>query len=123
MASTRINLDPQTVEAISRRVVQLLRDRDAGQAKLVDAAELARRLGVERSWVYTHAIELGVIKLGEGARPRLRFDPRVANERIRKAALGQDTEKPPPADRPGPPMPCGENGRPPLLPIRGGGGN
>jgi hypothetical protein len=60
MASARIELDPPTVEAVARRVVELLDRRgQSGGPELVDAAELARRFGIERSWVYTHAIELG----------------------------------------------------------------
>ena len=41
MASTRIKLDPQTVEAIARRVVELLEKRGLQSRELVDAAELA----------------------------------------------------------------------------------
>lgn len=118
MASAHIKLDPQTVEAIARRVVQLLRGIRA-DAELVDAAELARRLGVDRSWVYTHAIELGAVKLGGGARPRLRFDPKVAVERIRNRAGGRDTRQPP--RRRGSPEPTVAVDRPPLLPIKRGG--
>jgi hypothetical protein len=39
---------------------------------------------MERSWVYTHAIELGAVKLGSGAKPRLRFDPQVATRALHK---------------------------------------
>ena len=42
----RIRLDPQTVEAIARRVVELLEKRGLQQRELVDAAELARRFGI-----------------------------------------------------------------------------
>jgi hypothetical protein len=84
MASARIKLDPQTVEEIARRVVALLERRGLGKRELVDAAELARRFGIERSWVYTHAIELGAVKLGNGAKPRLRFDPEVAARVLRR---------------------------------------
>lgn len=45
--------------------------------RLLTAAEVARRFSVERSWVYAHARELGVVKIGRGSRPRLRFDPAV----------------------------------------------
>jgi len=76
MASARIKLDPQTVEEIARRVVALLERRGLGKRELVDAAELARRFGIERSWVYTHAIELGAIKLGNGASPGFGSTPR-----------------------------------------------
>jgi ribosome-binding protein aMBF1 (putative translation factor) len=49
MASTRIKLDPETVEKIARRVVEILERRGLQQRELVDAAELARRFGIERS--------------------------------------------------------------------------
>jgi hypothetical protein len=41
--------------------------------RLVDAAELASRLGVDRAWVYSHAKELHAVRLG-GPRGRMRFD-------------------------------------------------
>ena len=63
------------VEQLRARVVDMLRD-SAGQADtLIDAGELARRLGVGRTWVYANAELLGAIRLGDGPRPRLRFDP------------------------------------------------
>ncbi len=120
MASALIRLDPDAVEAIASRVAELLdhRDVEAGP-ELVDAAELARRLGMEREWVYAHASELGVVKLGSGSKPRLRFDPRVAIERMHRSAEGKKHE---PARRPGrrrnrAPRP----GAAPLLPIKGSG--
>lgn len=121
MESARIKLDPQAIEAIARRVVELLDRRGvSGGAELVDAAELARRLGIKRSWVYTHAIELRAVKLGSGRKPRLRFDPQVASRVLRRIGEG------PAAD---PPARSGERaGRPqraksqaPLLPIKGDG--
>lgn len=71
-----VALDRETVEALARRVVELLRseDKDSG---LIDAAEVARRLGVARSTVYDKAEQLGAMRLGTGPRARLRFDPRV----------------------------------------------
>jgi hypothetical protein len=53
---------------------------------MVTAAEVARWCGVERSWVYAHAEELGARKIGTGERPRLRFDLAEVSERI--VALG-----------------------------------
>ncbi len=50
----------------------------AREATLVSASELALRLGVTRSFVYEHSAELGAISLGNGPRPRLRFDPEQA---------------------------------------------
>jgi hypothetical protein len=49
--------------------------RDDALPQLLDATAVARMLGVTRGWVYEHAAELGAIRLGAGARPRLRFDP------------------------------------------------
>ncbi len=77
------------VEAVARRVVELLSDGlivAPASPDLVDAAELARRLGIRRSWVYAHADDLGAIRLGAGPRPRLRFDPSVAMERMQLVA-------------------------------------
>jgi len=42
-------------------------------AALVDAQQIAKRLGVARSWVYANADQLGGKRLG-GKRGRLRFD-------------------------------------------------
>jgi hypothetical protein len=117
MASTRIKLDPQTIEAIARRVVEILERRGLQQRELVDAAELARRLGIERAWVYSHAIELGAVKLGGGARPRLRFDPQIAAKVLRR--VGNDSAAAPPTrsgERAGQPSAGGGRGVP-LLPI------
>jgi hypothetical protein len=59
----------------------------AEPAAPVDAAELARILGVSRAFVYEHAAELGAQRVGPGGvdpatgkrrRPRLRFDVETA---------------------------------------------
>jgi hypothetical protein len=75
-------LDAASIEAVARRVVELIRDEGGSPARqqLVDAATLASELGVDRSWVYSHSGELGAIKLGTGSKPRLRFDRAVALE-------------------------------------------
>jgi hypothetical protein len=67
----------ELVERVARRVVELLDDRDKASrypSGLVDAATLAPLLGLTRDWVYEHATELGAREIGEGSRPRLRFD-------------------------------------------------
>jgi predicted DNA-binding transcriptional regulator AlpA len=64
-------------EAVSNRVVARIRAEPAAppsEPGLVDAAALAARLGVSRSWVYEHASELRAVRLGSGKRARLRFD-------------------------------------------------
>jgi hypothetical protein len=75
-------LDAASIEAVARRVVELIRDEGGSPTgrQLVDAATLAAELGVDRSWVYSHSGELGAIKLGTGSKPRLRFDRAVALE-------------------------------------------
>lgn len=100
-------LDRATLEAIAHEVVDLLRRDAPGERALLTAGQVAARFGVDRSWVYAHAHELGVVRLGFGLRPRLRFDPAVVAQRL-------ITER---AARPavvGPPSTT----RAPLLPIR-----
>jgi predicted DNA-binding transcriptional regulator AlpA len=86
-----VKLTPIEIDAIVGRVAELLRSAPAARParprpRLMTAAEVARWCGVERSWVYAHAEELGARKIGTGERPRLRFDPAEVSERI--AALG-----------------------------------
>jgi hypothetical protein len=44
------------------------------EREFLDASELARVLAVERDWIYEHQDQLGAIRLGDGRRPRLRFE-------------------------------------------------
>jgi hypothetical protein len=50
-------LSPESVDAIARRVVDLLRD-DL-PARLLTPLEVAQRLGRSRAWVYAHRDDLG----------------------------------------------------------------
>jgi hypothetical protein len=61
------------------------------ERELLDASELARVLGVERDWIYEHQDQLGAIRLGNGRRPRLRFELTRAVEALDElaAARGQ----------------------------------
>src|SRR4051812_11744587 len=47
---------------------------DAHAPELLTAREVAERFGVSAEWVRENADRLGVIRLGDGPRPRLRFD-------------------------------------------------
>jgi hypothetical protein len=77
-----VTLDAADVEAIAHRVAELV-----GQSsRLVDAQAVATALDVERGWVYAHARELGVVRLGPGPKARMRFDLALVRERV--AALG-----------------------------------
>ncbi len=122
MAHDPLKLDPQAVEAIARRVAELLEYRAAQDVPgLVDAAELARRMGMERDWVYAHASELGAVRLGAGPKARLRFDPEVAIERMRRRAEGKRPAVP--IHRPRRDRRSAPRSGAPLLPIKGSGGS
>lgn len=113
-------LDAASIEAVARRVVELIRDEGGSSTvrRLVDAATLAAELGVDRSWVYAHRGELGAIQLGTGSKPRLRFDPEVAWKVLAGSASKQ-------SQAPKMPVPLSGSrrrrlgGGPGLLPIRG----
>jgi hypothetical protein len=83
-----VRLTPSDIEALARRIAELVRPARAAPLprRLMTAAEVAQWWGVERSWVYAHAEELGARRIGTGERPRLRFDPDEVSERI--AVLG-----------------------------------
>lgn len=68
---------------------------DAARARLalVDAAALAAELGTSRDWVYEHADELGALRLGNGPKARLRFDPIVARAAL--ACYGSERSQAP----------------------------
>jgi hypothetical protein len=107
MTPTEITLSRQSVEAVARRLLELLDEREAQLAapgRYLSAAELSACLGVEVAYVYAHAAEFGAIRLGDGPRPRLRFDPEVVAERLaaRDTAPQTSTERPSsPPRRPG----------------------
>jgi hypothetical protein len=79
-----VRLTSETIEVLAQRIAKLVRvDRPTAQPpRLMNAAEVAQWCGVDRSWVYTHADELGARRLGGGERPRLRFDPSEVSARI-----------------------------------------
>jgi predicted DNA-binding transcriptional regulator AlpA len=122
-------LAPETIERIAQRVAALLRERESAApgppdapTRLLDAEALARRLGVTRTWVYEHANELGAIAIGDGPKPRLRFDAELAANALEaRRRRGRPSE---------PAMPLAAPRRParrrrtaatsvPLLPITG----
>lgn len=93
-----MGLERREIDEIAVRVAEVLLDRlgpalrpagvsaaydraHAPAARLVDAATLARMLGVERDWVYAHAGQLGAVRLG-GPRGRLRFDLATLGDRL-----------------------------------------
>jgi len=112
--SEPVTLAPEAVEAIAHRVVELLREGPPATPRLVDAATLAAYLGIARSTVYERAAELGAVPIGEGRRPRLRFD-------LERALAAWQHREPRPEPDPEPATP--RRRKPPpsvaLLPIRG----
>jgi plasmid replication initiation protein len=99
-----LRLDPHDVEAIARRVAELVGTAQPPAVRYVDAAEVARAVGVERNWVYAHARELGAIRLG-GTHGRLRFDLRevtraLADRRGEPPAAAPAPRSPPRRSRP-----------------------
>jgi hypothetical protein len=108
------------VEAIAQRTAELVLERLTGgqmPAGLVDARTVADALGCSAETVRDHADELGVVRLGDGPRPRLRFD--LATARVAWSARS-GSGRSQPSD---PPMSSGRRPRkvPPnveLVPIR-----
>lgn len=101
--------EQELVEAIARRVVELLRE-DSPAGVLVDATELAKHLGVSRQFVYRHKHELHAQRLAAGPKSPLRFDLRRAEAALRGVA----TEARPPARK----APARPPATVPLLPVR-----
>jgi len=79
-------LTPELVEVIGRLVTALSRgpnERErASDGELLTVPEVAARLRVSPKWVYAHQHELGSIRLGDGPKARLRFDPRAINAQL-----------------------------------------
>ncbi len=119
------DLTPDAIEQIAHRIAELLRHDPSGEAsgttgmssQLVDASQLARQLGITRAWVYEHANELGANTLGDGPRPRLRFDPETAAQALQARRRPKPARLPTPdASRPGRPR-RRPSSTVPLLPV------
>ena len=83
--------DPAFVDAVARRVVELLREEGELQLegpRLMTVAQVRDQFGVSADWLYANADALGAIRLGAGPRARLRFDRTTIADRIAK--LGSD---------------------------------
>lgn len=93
-------LPSEDIEAIAQRVAELIRDAAQAPVRYVDARCVAEILGVDREWVYTHARQLGAVRLG-GPNGRLRFDL----QHVRQALADKPITKPKPAQPQGPRRP------------------
>jgi hypothetical protein len=80
---TELRLAPESIEALAVRLAELLKGGGLlDEDEIIPASEVSRRWGVQRRWVYEHRDELGAIPLGDGPRPRLRFDTKVLVRRL-----------------------------------------
>jgi hypothetical protein len=87
-----LRIGPEAIEALARRLAELIEpapEPAAGRERLLSAEEVARWWGVSRRWVYEHASDLGVRRLGAGLRPRLRFDPDEVSARLGEPDSGE----------------------------------
>lgn len=92
MTAPVVQLDSASVEAVARRVVELLSS-DEGSEEWIEAAEVARRFSLSRDYVYEHADDLGAVRLGSGPKARLRFDPSKVAEVLRGSSEGESGPK------------------------------
>jgi hypothetical protein len=108
-----MSLDAADIDAIAVRVAELLAEDRADQqpAGLVDATTAAKMLGVSRGTIYAKAKELGAVRIGTGAKARLRFDP--ANLLAQQEATSAPTRRPERRRRK-------PSRNVPLLPVSGG---
>jgi len=84
-----VDLTPQAVEDVAVRVAALLRSRGDQTPELLSAGELARRLRVERPWVYRHRELLGGLRIGAGPKAPWRFEYETAVEALRELQTTQ----------------------------------
>lgn len=86
-----VHVDERDMDEIAQRVIKRLRGRTAGD--LIDAKEVAAWLGVRPEWVYEHSRQLGALRLDDGPRARLRFDPALVRQALTQ--IGEEGRPPP----------------------------
>lgn len=98
-ANTRslvVRLHPETEARIAQRMAVMVirylsrtQQPEPKRQEYLTATEVSKTYRLHRGWVYEHAQELGAIRIGDGERPRLRFDPeQVARRLARPPARG-----------------------------------
>ncbi|MGA8745808.1 MAG: hypothetical protein WB507_08085 [Solirubrobacterales bacterium] len=98
-----VDLTPEAVERIATRLDQLLQRQGRAQPELLSAGELARRLRVERPWVYRHRELLGGMRIGSGPKAPWRFDYETAVMAMRRQTTQHAGGGPAMASRQNPP--------------------
>jgi hypothetical protein len=85
-----VDLTPQAVEQIAQRVTHLLQHKHLqAQPELITAGELARRLRVQRPWIYKHRHLLGGQRIGDGPKAPWRFDLETATQALERHQAAQ----------------------------------
>jgi hypothetical protein len=90
-AGGELDLDASGIELLAARIARLVAEQlehastepSRAERRLLTATEVSQWWGVRRAWVYAHAAELGAVRIGDGERPRLRFDPERVEECLR----------------------------------------
>ncbi|MDO8185880.1 hypothetical protein Q5424_01375 [Conexibacter sp. JD483] len=80
---------PEFVDAVAHRVLDLSR-------RKLRVSDVARIYGVHPTWVYTHADQLGAIRLGRGPKASLRFDPATVDDAFAALADADASTSPEP---------------------------
>jgi hypothetical protein len=99
VAPREVDLSRESIEALATRLADLIggaspKPAGRGEGEMITAAEVSRRWGISRRWVYGHAGALGAMRLGGGPRPRLRFDPAEVADRLGAPAVGPGPVRP-----------------------------
>lgn len=100
-----IELTEDQLDALADAVAERLKVRPREPAALVDAQTVADALKVTRETVYDNAARLGGRRIGDGTRPRWRFD-------LADALAAWEPTRATPRRR-------SQNGRRELLPVHG----
>ena len=89
MSARRADAEREFIDAVARRVVELLLETEVvsvGRPRLLTVAQVAREFGVSADWLYANAGPLGAIRMGRGPRARLRFERDAIGGRIAELA-------------------------------------
>ena len=73
IATLMPRLHAEDVEAIALRIADLI-GKSPKQTRWLTAAQVAERYCMTTDWVYANADALGASSVGDGPKPRLRFD-------------------------------------------------
>lgn len=64
------------------------------EPEILTAQQVAERYGVAAAWVRENATDLGALRLGDGPRPRLRFDAATVAQAMKRRSERNASEEP-----------------------------